>query len=223
MKFSCFACGQHIEIDDQASGMVVNCPTCNSQLTVPSGSSADQSRAGSSIGSSKPEKLQRMKMDGETLWLRGAKAQAAFELLFADLESDDPDIRTHAYRLLIDDVPDVLGKLIDVYRDSVHMDPKRSSIAGRVLGRKLAGEEQEPIFPDTSRLMYGLDVSFIACACAHCGVVNLGIPARPNGPMEAYFGQAESTGRYAVPVLCDRCSEWFYVVWEVRLPPGRDG
>jgi tetratricopeptide (TPR) repeat protein len=162
------------------------------------------------------EKAAKIKAIGELefkLWGSSPEADKAFETLFAELESPDPDVRAEASRLLADP-PKSAGRLITIYEQCLRSDPHRAHLAGRVLGRKMAKGIDHMIQPSIAKMMYGLNVSFIPCGCVFCGHFNKGIPAPPNGPMVPYYHQEDDKGAYAVSVLCDQCGKKFFVVWD---------
>lgn len=165
-------------------------------------------------GGEKATKFQAMDQQGHKLWRTGPDADEAFESLFSDLENNDPDIRAQASRLLADS-PKAVSKLISIYEKCLSSDPRHASLAGRVLGRKIAKGSDNMISAEIAQVFYGVAASFIPCLCAHCGHLNRGIPAPPRGPMVPYYTQKDSEGAYAVPVLCDRCGKEFFVVWDM--------
>jgi len=165
-------------------------------------------------GGEKAAKFKAMDQQASKLWRTGSEADEAFINLFADLENDDPDVRAQASRLLADSPRTVLRRLISIYEKYLSSDPRRSNLAGRVLGRKIAKGSDEMIFAEIARLMYGINVSFIPSPCAYCGHFNRGIPAPPSGPMVPYYTQKDDKGAYAVTVLCEKCGKEFFVVWD---------
>ncbi len=142
-----------------------------------------------------------------------ADADVVFESRFADLENDDPDIRAEARRLLADDLTS-LKMVIHIYQECLNAEPRRASLAGRVLGYKIAKGSDSIILARFTKIMYGVNISFIPCMCGHCGHLNRGIAAPANGPMVAYYGQDDDEGAYATPVLCDKCGREFFVAWD---------
>lgn len=162
-------------------------------------------------GGEKAAKFQAMDQQGHMLWRTESEADTAFESLFADLENDDPDVRAQASRLLAD-APNAVRRLISIYQGCLTSDPRRASLAGRVLGRKIAKGSDDMIPTQIAQMMYGIAVSFIPCPCVHCGHFNRGIAAPPSGPMVPYYHQEDDQGAYAVPVLCDKCGKEFFVV-----------
>lgn len=165
-------------------------------------------------GGEKAKKFGAMEQQAHKLWGAAPDADAAFESLFADLEDDDPDVPAEASRLLADS-PNAIRKVISVYQECLNSDPRRASLAGRVLGRKVAKGVDDMIHAQIAQMMYGLSASFIPCSCVHCGHLNKGIAAPPNGPMVPYYHQSDDKGAYAVPVLCDKCGKEFFVVWDM--------
>ena len=165
-------------------------------------------------GGEKAEKFRAMEQQAHKLWGTGPDADAAFETLFADLGNDDPDVRAEASRLLADS-RNALQRLLSIYQEWLNSDPRRASLAGRVLGRRIAKGSDDMIHAQIAQIMYGITVSFIPCGCVYCGHLNRGIPAPPNGPMVPYYHQRDDKGAYAVPVLCDQCGKEFFVVWDI--------
>jgi len=166
------------------------------------------------IGGKKAERFKEMEKQENKLWGSGSDFDMAFETLFKDLESDDPDIRSYATRLLAESSRNALQKLISIYQECLNTNPNRSSLAGRVLGRKIAKGSDESITSEIARIYYGINVSFISCSCVYCSHTNKGIAAPVNGPRVPYYHQENDKGAYAVPVLCDRCGKTFFVVWD---------
>lgn len=164
-------------------------------------------------GGDKAARIKSMEELARKLWGTGHDADTAFETLFGALQDPDPDVRAEASSLLADALH-ALRKLIAIYQESLRSNPRRASLAGRVLGRKLAKGSHDVMPSQVTRMMYGISASFIPCPCVHCGHMNTGIPAPPNGPMVPYYHQADDKGAYAVPVICDKCGTEFFVVWD---------
>jgi tetratricopeptide (TPR) repeat protein len=164
-------------------------------------------------GGDKAAKLRAMEEHGYGLWRSGPDFDAPFNSLLADLEHCDPDVRAEASRLLAD-APNALRKIISIYEECLRSNPRRASLAGRVLGRKIAKGSDDMVHAEIARMMYGISASFLPCSCVHCGHLNRGIAAPPSGPMVAYYHQPDDKGAYAVPVLCDKCGKEFFVVWD---------
>jgi len=165
-------------------------------------------------GGDKATRLRAMEEKGRKLWSSGSDVDTAFESLFGDLEDGDPDVRAEASRLLAE-ARNALQRLISMYQECLSSDPRRASLAGRVLGRKIAKGSDDMMPAQVAQMMYGISASFIPCPCVHCGHLNKGIAAPPNGPMVPYYHQTDDKGAYAVPVLCDRCGKEFFVVWDM--------
>jgi tetratricopeptide (TPR) repeat protein len=167
-------------------------------------------------GGNKAEKLQSMESQAKELLMQTGQpeAKATFEGLFADLQSNDADIRMNASRILANDYDDSLLRLRAIYQECQGSDLRRAIVAVRVLGRKMAKGMVMRIAARNVQLIYGLNISFIPCQCFHCHVMNFGIPAPPRGGDVPYYHQADENGVYAVPVVCDECSKEFYVVWD---------
>ncbi len=164
-------------------------------------------------GGDKAERMKILKELEMHLWGASSDADSAFNTLFETMEDQDPDLRAEASRLL-SEAPKAVQRLIAIYEDSLNTNPHRAHLAGRVLGRKLAKGLDHMIDSQISRMMYGLNVAFIPCACVFCGRLNKGIPAPPRGPMIPYYHQDNDKGAYAVSVLCDSCGKKFFVVWD---------
>ncbi|MBC7264041.1 MAG: tetratricopeptide repeat protein [Chloroflexi bacterium] len=165
-------------------------------------------------GGEKADRLQAMEQQARQLWRTGPEADAAFESLFADLQDGDSDVRIAASRLL-GEPPNAVRRLISIYQQDLASDPHRAHLAGRVLGRAIAKGSTELFPAEIARMKYGLDFSVIPCSCVHCGAMNLGIAVPPRAPMVPYYHQEDDKGAYAIPVLCDKCSTEFFVVWDV--------
>ena len=164
-------------------------------------------------GGDKAAKLQALEEQGRGLWGSGPDVDKAFDSLFADLENSDPDIRAEASRQLAD-ARNALQRLISIYQECLNSDPRRASLAGRVLGRKIAKGSDDMIHAEIAQMMYGISASFIPCPCVHCGHRNKGIAAPPRAPWVPYFHQTDDKGAYAIPVLCDQCGKDYFVVWD---------
>jgi tetratricopeptide (TPR) repeat protein len=163
-------------------------------------------------GGGKAAKLKAMEERARKLWGQpGADLDAAFNGLFADLENNDPDIRAEASRILAEDA---VQRVTAVYQECPDSDPRRASLAGRVLGRRAAKGLDDMVPTEIGQMLYGVSASFVTCSCAHCGHPNRGIAAPPGGPMVPYYSRSDDTGAYAVPVLCDECAKEFFVVWD---------
>lgn len=160
------------------------------------------------------EKFQLMEQQADKFWGYGPDADAAFESLFAELQNNNPEIRAEASRLLSDKTT-AISKLISIYEQCMNTDFNKACLAGRVLGRNIDKGRYEMIPAQTVQLSYGIDASFISCTCIYCGHLNNGIAAPPNGPMVGYYHQKNNEGAYAIPVLCDKCSKEFFVVWDM--------
>lgn len=165
-------------------------------------------------GGKKAEKFQAMEQQSHKLLNTGPDADAVFESLFADLQNDDPDVRAEASRLLAH-APNAVRRLISIYQECVNSDPRRASLAGRVLGRKIAKGSDGMTPPQIAQMLYGIVVSFIPSTCVYCGCLNRGIAAPPRSPWVPYYHQENDKGAYAVPVLCDKCGKEFFVVWDM--------
>jgi len=141
-------------------------------------------------------------------------ADAAFESLFTDLENDDPDVRAEASRLLAD-VPNARRKLICLYQGNLNSNPRKSILAGRVLGRKISAGGREMIHAETSSIMFGIEVAFAQCTCGHCGRLNVGIFVPEGGLYTPFYSQRDDKNCvYVLPVLCDFCGKQFFIAWD---------
>jgi hypothetical protein len=161
----------------------------------------------------KGAKLETMQKHARRLSDTGPEADAGFDALVDDLTDPDPEIRLHAAKLL-GERPAAIERLIRVHRGCLQSDPRRASLAGRVLGRRAAKGSSDMVPPQVARLLFGISISFVPCLCVHCGHTNIGIPAPQNGPMVPYYHQQDNRGAYAVPVLCDKCGKEYFVVWD---------
>lgn len=159
-------------------------------------------------------KLKAMEEQSKGLWRGAPEFDRAFNILFADLENDDPDVRAEASQLLANAPNAAFRRVVSIYKECINSDPRRASLAGRVLGRKVAKGSDDMIVSPIPQMMYGISASFIPCSCVHCGHLNRGIAAPPSGPMVPYYHQSDDKGAYAVPVLCDSCGKEFFVVWD---------
>ena len=165
-------------------------------------------------GGPKAEKIREMEEAGHRLWRTEAEAEAAFETLFSDLQDGDPDVRAAAGRLLADN-PNAIRKLISVYQDCLGSDPRKSVLAGRVLGRKVDAGSQQMIHAQISAIRFGIQVAFTPCVCGHCGQLNVGIPVPEGGLYTPFYGQQDDQNcAYALPVLCDFCGKEFFIAWD---------
>jgi hypothetical protein len=163
-------------------------------------------------GGERAEKF--LTIDGQAKELSSSEpTHKAFEALFAFLQDADALVRADSAERLSDSAY-ATSRLAAVYRECGDSDPGRASLAGRVLGRKMARGYDDIIPADVARLRYGISASFLVCGCAHCGHFNKGIPAPPKAPYVAYYAQKDDRGAYAVPVLCDACGQGFFVVWD---------
>ncbi|MFA4851337.1 MAG: hypothetical protein WC868_09070 [Bacteroidales bacterium] len=129
-----------------------------------------------------------------------------------DLENEDPEIREYAVFNLSNN-SEAIKKLINIY-SNYFSDPWHSSLAGRVIGKKIQKDSDNLIGPSTVSMIYGIDASVIICSCQFCGFPNKGILAPPNGRNVAYYSQDNDKGAYSIPVLCDKCGNKFYVAWD---------
>ena len=91
----------------------------------------------SATGGPKAGKIRQMEEVGNKLSGTGSNFESAFESLFADMYDSDRDVRAEASQLLADN-PSATKKLILIYQDCLKSDPRKSVLAGRVLGRKIS-------------------------------------------------------------------------------------
>jgi tetratricopeptide (TPR) repeat protein len=166
-------------------------------------------------GGEKAIKLRTIEERVQELINNGPDFESAFNRLFDDLTDNDADINAEASQGLAN-TWNALKKLSTIYQDSLNSDPKRASLAGRVLSRKLmsARDSNGYVRAPIVQQILGFSASFIPCACIYCGYLNAGIAAPPNGPVVPYYHQMDDKGAYAVPVLCDKCGKEFFVVWD---------
>jgi tetratricopeptide (TPR) repeat protein len=165
-------------------------------------------------GGEKASKIKDMEERAHGLWRGEADFDQAFNSLFSDLENADPDVRAESSQLLAE-APNALGRVISIYQECLNSDRRRASLAGRVLGRKVAKGSDDMIHAQIGQMLYGISASFIPCPCVHCGHLNRGIAAPAGGPMVPYYHQSDDKGAYAIPVLCDKCGKEFFVVWDI--------
>ena len=165
-------------------------------------------------GGPKAEKIRQMEELGHRLRGTGAEFETAFENLFLDLRDEDADIRAEAARRL-GDSPNAMRKLTSIYQDCLDSDPRKSILAGRVLGRKIDAGSQKMIHAQTSMIMFGIQVAFTPCVCGHCDKLNVGIPVPEKGLYIGFYGQEDDKkGVYPLPVLCDYCGKEFFIAWD---------
>lgn len=161
----------------------------------------------------KATKFRAMKQQVDKLLMSSPKGEAAFESLFTDLANDDVDVRAEASRLLADS-PHALNKLANVYQEFLRKNPRKSVLAGRVIGRK-ADMGKGVIVHAKIGLAYGIQAAFTPCGCGHCGKLNSGIPVPEGGLYIPFHAQKNDKGAtYALPVLCDYCGKEFFIAWD---------
>jgi hypothetical protein len=163
--------------------------------------------------SQRDKKLREMEYEMEDKLIGpGVDFEAGFEIVFSYLRDTDPDTRAVASKVLAYHRK-AIEKLISIYQDHLDTDPRKAILAGRVLGRKLAGGRLGTIQAQSAAMRLGIPVSFITCNCAKCGQANIGIPC-PAGGLFDYGSEGKADGfAYALPVLCDFCNKEFYVAW----------
>ncbi len=165
-------------------------------------------------GGEKSLKVQSMEQQASKLSDSGAEGDAAFKSLFEDLANSDSDIRAKASQLLAHS-SEASSKLINVYQESLVADPRKSVLAGRVLGRKLDGGRQDMIPEQVTMLLFRVKIAFTPCVCGRCGELNVGIPVPEKGLYIGFYGQTDDKhGAYALPVLCDYCGKEFFIAWD---------
>ena len=144
----------------------------------------------------------------------GSDSERDLEALLKAMADSDQEVRATTRTALVEN-REAIPLLIAFYQKSVASDPKRACLAGRVLGSKMEADLKTDMIPaQMCQIMYGLDAAFISCVCGVCGAMNKGIPVPPRGPMVPYYGQSDDQGAYAIPVVCDKCGDVFYVAWD---------
>jgi len=141
---------------------------------IPSANLADGDGAG------KKAKLQAMSQQASKIFRSEPDCDTAFESLFADLEDNDPDVRTEASKLLFLS-RNARSKLIKIYYDFLDKNPRKSVLAGRVLGRKMDGGKKDMVHAQTTMIMFGVQIAFTPCVCGYCDKLNVGIPVPESG------------------------------------------
>ena len=170
-----------------------------------------EAEAGDDTKSTKIREMAKLKLK---LRQTGPEFETAFEKLFSYLRDENPDIRDEASRMLADSNHG-LKKLVSIYEDCLNTDPRKSILAGRVLGRKIDGGKEDMIHAQTAMIMFGVQVAFTPCVCGCCGKLNVGIPVPKNGLYIGFYGQTDNKrGAYALPVLCDYCGKEFFIAWD---------
>ena len=130
------------------------------------------------------------------------------------MENKDPDVRAEASKLLAHS-PKAISKLISGYREFIDRDPRKSVLAGRVLGRKMDGGKEDMIPSQVAMMLYGVPIAFTPCVCGHCSKLNIGIPVPEKGLCIGFYGQKDDKqAAYALPVLCDYCGKKFFIAWD---------
>lgn len=155
----------------------------------------------------------------ENLWKNDASFEGAFDILFHYLRDVSPCVRWKASEAL-SDFPKSTARLIRIYQDYYDNDVRKSVLAGRVIGRKVDRGRMEIIRPEYAKTLFGLPIAFVPCSCGHCGKINAGIPVPEFGAYKGYYGQKHFQGVFFLPVLCDYCSEEFFIAWDEdpRIP-----
>jgi hypothetical protein len=159
------------------------------------------------------EKRSEIAKAEQSLQNSGSGFEMAFDTLFNFLYDPSPDIRKLSSETLASH-PRAREKLIRIYRDYYDSDVRKSILAGRVIGRKIAGGKLEIIRPEYAKIRFGLDIAFVPCSCGHCGRINAGIPVPGYGIYHGYYGQTDYRGVFFLPVLCDFCSKEFFIAWD---------
>ncbi len=160
------------------------------------------------------EKLQQMRRLAWKLHSDGEEFESAFTSLFSDLQDENPEIRAEASRLLAEK-PKAIKKLISIYQQNSQKYPRKSVLAGRVLGRMIDAGEQKIVYGRTSVDWFGLNITFTPCVCAHCDNLNVGIPIPEGGLKIPFYSQKDDQNcAYSLPVICDHCGKEFFVVWD---------
>lgn len=160
------------------------------------------------------EKLREMEETAGKLWREGKEFETAFENLFSDLQNETADVRTVASKKLAEN-QNAIRKLISIYQQNSQSDPRKSVLAGRVLGRKIDAGKQDMVHAQTSSIMFGINVAFTPCVCGHCGKLNVGIPVPEGGLYSPFYGQQDDQNCvYSLPVICDNCGKEFFIAWD---------
>lgn len=165
-------------------------------------------------GGEKAAKFRDMERTVYVAAKQGSEGEKAFDSIFADLENTDPDIRDQASYLMTEERGLVFKRLLNTYIECQTSNPRRASLAGRVLGRGIVKKRQMDIEPSEGMAYYGIPVSFLSCCCAHCGFINTGIAAPPNGLRTSCNCEGNPRGTFSVPVLCEKCGREFFIVWD---------
>ena len=159
------------------------------------------------------EKLREMEETAGKLW-RKEEFESAFESLFSDLQNETADVRAEASRKLAKN-QNAMQKLISIYQQNSQSNPRKSVLAGRVLGRKIDAGKQDMVHAQTSSIVFGINVAFTPCVCGHCGKLNVGIPVPEGGLYTPFYGQENDQNcAYSLPVICDHCGKEFFIAWD---------
>jgi len=160
------------------------------------------------------EKLQEMEQNAVKLCHEGNDFESAFAAFFDDLENESAVIRSEASRQLAENQRAV-RKLINIFQENSQIDPRKSVLAGRVLGRRIDAGKQEMVHSATSYNFFGIKVAFTPCVCGFCNYPNVGIPVPEGGLNEAFYSQQDDKNCvYSLPVLCDHCGKQFFITWD---------
>ena len=166
-------------------------------------------------GGEKAAKFRDMEKTVYVAAKQGSEGEKAFDAIFADLENNDPEIRDEASRLMEEASSNVIQRLVETYRECLTSNPRRASLAGRVLGRGIVKRRDMEVEASEGMAYYGIPISFLSCPCVHCGHLNTGISGPPKALQTPYYHQSDPEGTYSVPVLCEKCGREFFVVWDL--------
>lgn len=139
--------------------------------------------------------------------------------LLAYLGDPDPDIRAKA-NSVVSRVPFHSDRrftdwLISFYRRHMEGPGRYAGLrALRQLGRMMYLSPEDCVPLEVSLVKYSVTRAFTGATCAFCGWPNTGIPIPPKGLYLPFYSQKDDKGAYAVPAICDRCGNEFYLVWD---------
>jgi hypothetical protein len=139
--------------------------------------------------------------------------------LLAYLGDPDPDIRTRANavmaRVPFNSDRRLIDWLISFYRRHLDGPDRYAGLrALRQLGRMMYLSPADCVPLEVSLVKYGVTRAFTGAVCAFCGWPNTGIPIPPKGLYLPFYSRKDDQGVYAVPAICDRCNQEFYLVWD---------
>ena len=168
-------------------------------------------------GEAAAERFREIQEAAAKLWRAGPLFESAFASVFAALEHENANIRAEASKALAAS-PRATQELVVIYQQNHQSDPRKSVLAGRVLGRRFDAGRRQMIHAQASALMFGINVAFTPCVCGHCGKLNVGIPVPERGLSSPFYGQKDGEAcAYSLPVLCDHCGKEFCIAWDVPI------